>query len=223
MAGRILAIGDVHGCHRALVTLLGLIAVTPTDTVVFVGDIVDRGPSTMQVVDCLLALRETCKVVLVMGNHEEMMRDAMSGRGLYGAWLDAGGRETLASYGGGIEVVPPSHIRLLLSAEPFWETDADIFVHASLEAGVSLRNQTSDFLRWKHLGGSERPHRSGKRIVCGHTPQRDGVPLVFDGWVCIDTFAHGGKWLTCLDVAANHVWQASETGVSREFPLTQYS
>ncbi len=223
VTGRVLAIGDVHGCHRALVTLLGLVAVTAADTVVLVGDIVDRGPATMQVIDSLLALRETCRVVLVMGNHEEMMRDALSGRGLYGAWLDVGGRETLDSYRGASEAIPPSHLRFLLSAEPFWETDTEIFVHASLESNVSLNNQTADFLRWKHLGGSERPHRSGKRVICGHTPQKDGIPLVFGGWVCIDTFAHGGKWLTCLDVATNHVWQASETGQSRAFDLSRYS
>jgi len=204
-------------------TLLGLVAATSADTLVFVGDVVDRGPSTNQVIDSLLALRETTKVVLIMGNHEEMMRDALSGRGLYGAWLNAGGRETLDSYGGAIDCIPPEHIRFLLSAQPFWETNAEIFIHASLESTVSLPNQTSDFLRWKHLGGSERPHVSGKRVVCGHTPQKDGIPLVFNGWVCIDTFAHGGKWLTCLDVETNNVWQASQLGETREFPLSRYA
>ena len=223
MSGRTLAIGDVHGCHRALATLLGIIAVSAADTLVFVGDVVDRGPSSKQVVDHLLSLRDTCKVALIMGNHEEMMRDAISGRGLYNAWLDAGGQATLDSYGGSPENIPPNHIRLLLSAQPFYETDTDIFIHACLESDVSLPNQTSDFLRWKHLGGSERPHVSGKRIICGHTPQTDGIPLVFDGWVCIDTFVHGGKWLTCLDVESDHVFQASQDGTTRDFPLSKYS
>lgn len=185
MPGRTLAIGDVHGCHRALATLLGIITVSAADTLVFVGDVVDRGPSTKQVVDELLSLRNTCRVAVIMGNHEEMMRGAISGQGLFNAWLDAGGQATLDSYGGSIENIPPDHIRLLVSAQPFYETDTNIFVHASLETDVSLPNQTSDFLRWKHLGGSERPHVSGKRIICGHTPQTDGIPLVFDGWVAL--------------------------------------
>ena len=222
MPDRLLAIGDVHGCHRALVTLLGLIAVAPSDTLVFLGDVVDRGPATRQVIDCLLNVSKSCRLVLVMGNHEEVMRDAISGHGLYGAWLDVGGRETLESYGGSIEGIPASHIRFLISAEPFWETEKEIFVHASLEPGVSLRNQTGEYLRWKHLGGSERPHVSGKRVICGHTPQKDGRPFVMEGWACIDTFAHGGKWLTCLDVGSNRVWQASERGETREFPLSRY-
>ena len=224
MAGRLFAIGDVHGCHRALVALLGVLAPSSNDTVVFVGDAVDRGPSSKQVVEEILALRESCKVVFILGNHEEMMRNAISGRGLMNQWLkDCGGQATLDSYGGSVDSIPPEHIRFLVTAAPFWETDTDIFVHASLESGISLANQTGDFLRWKHLSGSERPHISGKQVICGHTPQTDGVPLVFDGWVCIDTFPQGGQWLSCLDVESNHVFQASEDGDVRDFPLSKYS
>lgn len=183
-----------------------------------------RGPSLMQVVEQILALQKLCKVVFIMGNHEEMMRDAISGRGLMNQWLiDAGGQATLDSYGGSIDNIPPSHIRFLVSGSAFWETETEIFVHASLETEISLANQSSDFLRWKHLGGSERPHISGKRVICGHTPQEDGIPLVLDGWVCLDTYPHGGKWLSCLDVESNQVFQASESGEVREFPLDRYS
>lgn len=223
MPGRTFAIGDVHGCHQALTTLLEILRVSASDTLIFMGDIVDRGPSTKSVIDELITLRGKCEVVLIMGNHEQMMRDAISGSGLLNAWLDAGGHATLASYGGSIENIPAEHLRFLLSAQPFRETDTDIFVHASLEHGVSLRNQTSDFLRWKHIGGSERPHSSGKRVICGHTAQRDGIPFVFDGWVCIDTYAHGGKWLTCMDVKTNHVVQTSQDGEARDFPLSKYA
>jgi serine/threonine protein phosphatase 1 len=105
----------------------------------------------------------------------------------------------------------------------FYETATEIFVHASLESKTSLPNQTTEFLRWKHLGGSERSHISGMRVICGHTPQKDGVPLVLDGWVCIDTYPHGGKWLTCLDADADHVFQASQSGETREFALSRYA
>jgi len=223
MTGRTLAIGDVHGCHQALVALLAVLKPAPDDTVVFVGDVVDRGPDSKQVVDRILELRKSCKVIFILGNHEEMMRNAISGRGLVNAWLDAGGHATLNSYGGSIDQIPSDHIRFLVTALPYWQSETDIFIHASLEANVSLVNQSSDFLRWKHLAGSERRHISGKRVICGHTPQKDGVPLVFDGWVCIDTFPHGGMWLTGLDVARDHIFQASETGRIREFPLSKYA
>ena len=136
--GRILAIGDVHGCHRALVTLLGVLALTPSDTVVFLGDAVDRGPDSKLVVDRILSLRDTCKVVFITGNHEEMMRDAISGRGLVNQWLQAGGQATVDSYGGSLENVPPEHIRFLVSGSQFWESESDIFVHACVESGICL-------------------------------------------------------------------------------------
>ncbi len=221
MAERVLAIGDIHGCDVALEHLLRQVGIHREDTVVCLGDAVDHGPGTPRVLDQLLDLKNTCHLVFIMGNHEEMMRDAISGRGLFHAWLEAGGRATLESYGGDAGSVPPRHLRFLMSGLAFWETDTEIFVHACLEPGVSLVNQTSDWLRWKHLGGSERRHESGKRVICGHTPQRDGVPLVLDGWVCLDTYAYGGKYLSCLDVAADHVFQASQQGEVREFPLSR--
>lgn len=221
--GRILAVGDVHGCHRALAALIAVLRLTSQDTVVFLGDVVDRGPDTKEVLDEIIALQSVCNVISITGNHEEMMRDAIAGKGLIAQWQNVGGQPTLDSYGGTLENVPHEHIRFLVSGAPFWESDHDIFVHASVESDTSLRNQTSDFLRWKHVGGSEDPHVSGKRVICGHTAQRDGIPLVFDGWACIDTLAHGGKWLSCLDVATDQVIQTSEAGEMREFSLDKYS
>jgi len=223
MPSRTLAIGDIHGCDVALAHLLERLNPTADDTVILLGDAVDRGPATRQVMDRLIALRTTCRLIFIMGNHEEMMRDAISGRGLFHAWLEAGGRETLESYGGQVEDIPAAHIRFLMSAVPFHETETEIFVHANLEPNVSLKNQSADWLRWKHLGGSERAHASGKRLICGHTPQTDGVPLVLDGWVCLDTYAHGGKYLSALDVATDQVFQSSESGEIRDFPLGRYA
>lgn len=223
MTGRILAIGDVHGCSQALAALLEAVSIQPNDTVVFLGDVIDRGPESKIVVDRILALGEICSVICLTGNHEEMMRLALAGRGLVNEWLQSGGQATVDSYGGSIDDVPPEHIRFLVTGRQFWQTDSDIFVHACVESAVSLNNQTSDFLRWKHLGGTEPPHVSGKRVICGHTPQRDGIPLVFDGWVCIDTYVHGGKWLSCLDVGSDDVIQASQGGEVRHFPLAKYA
>ena len=171
-------------------------------------------------IDCLINVQRTCKLITLQGNHEEMMCDAISGRGLYNAWLDAGGQATVDSYGGDAQHIPPSHIRFLLSCSPFWENGNDIFVHAGLEPGISLKNQRAEWLRWKHLGGSEAPYAPGKRVICGHTPQDDGRPWVFDGWVCLDTNVYRGQYLSCLDVRENVVYQANQAGAVRSFPLS---
>ena len=80
-------------------------------------------------------MRDTCDVVFIMGNHEEMMRDGISGRGLLNQWLEAGGKATLDSYayGGTIDDIPPEHIKFIVEGLPYWESDTDIFVHACLK------------------------------------------------------------------------------------------
>jgi serine/threonine protein phosphatase 1 len=216
---RILTIGDVHGCQRALAALLACLAIASDDTVIFLGDVVDRGPDTRGAIDAILDLQRRCRVVSLMGNHEEAMRNALSGRGPVTPWLDIGGRETLASYGGAREQIPPTHIRWLVSTAPYWESEHEIFVHAGLESDVSLKNQTSDHLRWRRLETAPRPHVSGKRVICGHTPQEDGRPKLLPGYVLLDTFAHAGGWLSCLDVATDEVSQANEKGQFRRLQL----
>ncbi len=121
MSGRILAIGDVHGCDRALAELTALIQPTAGDTLVFLGDAVDRGPASKQVVQQMLDLRDLCDVVFIMGNHEEMMRGSLSGRpGLMDQWLRVGGQQTMDSYGSA-EEIPAEHLRFLISGAMFWE------------------------------------------------------------------------------------------------------
>jgi serine/threonine protein phosphatase 1 len=225
MPGRTIAIGDVHGCLTALNGVLEQIQPAKDDLLIFLGDVVDRGPATKECIDRVLELSEQLRVICLMGNHEEMMRDCLTsvGNQVLAMWLQVGGQPALDSYGGAVENIPQTHLRWLANLRNFYETDTEIFVHAVLEPNVSLANQTREFLRWKKLAGSERPHVSGKRVICGHTPQPDGFPLAFPGWVCIDTWVYKEKWLTALDVESNQVWQASEAGQQRTFDLAKYT
>jgi len=215
VSGRTLAIGDIHGCHTALETLLPILSVKSDDTVVVLGDAVDRGPGSRQVVDRLLALASECRLVFILGNHEQMMLDSLAGRGPLQAWLRYGGIETLASYGDDPRQIPAAHLEFLRSGLDFWETSRELFIHANLEPDVALDRQSEEWLRWTHLAGHEIPHSSGKRVICGHTPQKSGIPLVIPGWTCIDTFACGTGWLTCLDVSSDEYYQADQAGSSR--------
>lgn len=211
MSARTLAIGDIHGCDTALETMLARLQPTADDTVVVLGDVVDRGPDTKRCVDLLLELREQCKLVFIMGNHEEMMLDALNMGGWGGSWGSFGGQETIESYGG-ISQIPESHIEFMKSAVGYHESHNAIFVHANLQPGVPLADQTVSWLRWNHLSGHEQPHPSGKWVVCGHTRLPDGVPAILNGWVCIDTYACGMQWLTCLDTNGFIVHQTNEAG-----------
>jgi serine/threonine protein phosphatase 1 len=221
VAGRTLAIGDIHGCDVAFETLLKELAPTADDTVVILGDVVDRGPGTREVIERLLALRDACRFVFIRGNHEEMMLSARQKGEWTEGWLRYGGTATLFSYGGLAEGIPESHLDLLRSAIDYFETSSELFVHANLQIDVALDKQEPIYLRWMHLEGSEPPHPSGKRVICGHTSQKTGEPLVRPGWVCIDTYAHGSGWLTGLDVGTNAYVQANQLGTLRSGRLPE--
>jgi serine/threonine protein phosphatase 1 len=211
---RIFAIGDIHGCDVALRTLLGKLDLRLDDTVIVLGDVIDRGPKTCEVVDLLLEAADRCNMISVMGNHEEMLLDVLAHARPIREWLDFGGSETLLSYGGVIDDIPESHRVYFSSMLDYWETETDIFVHAAVHPDEPMSEQSTDRMRWKSIKGIELPHMSGKRVVCGHTPQ-PGEPLVFDGWVCIDTGAHLGGWLTALETRHNIAFQANQLGEFR--------
>jgi serine/threonine protein phosphatase 1 len=215
---RTFAIGDVHGCDTALATLLNRIRPGKDDTVIFLGDLVDRGPGTREVLEQVVELRRQCCTILIQGNHEEMMLGALAGEG-WTMWMQFGGDKALESYGGQTNSIPPSHIHLLESAVDYFETSTAIFVHARLQHGVPLSEQGEVCLRWTHLRGDEPWYDPPRRVICGHTPQKNGYPLVFPGWVCIDTDCQRGGWLTALDTDSNWVYQANQQGQTRDFAL----
>ncbi|MDA7980028.1 MAG: serine/threonine protein phosphatase [Pirellulales bacterium] len=223
---RTLAIGDIHGCLMALDTLLDVVNPGSTDVLISLGDYVDRGPESCGVLERILGLMSQTRLFPLLGNHEVMMVGAWRD-GIEEDWLAYGGAETLESYGranglGTIEDVPEHHWDFLTS-HCVWhhEGPKHIFVHAGLEANVPLGEQDPLWLFWEKLRPEvAQPHVSGKIVVCGHTPQRSGLPLNLGHTVCIDTFVYGEDgWLTCLDVDSGQYWQANQRGELREGEL----
>ena len=138
---RTFAIGDIHGCDVALKTLLERIELHPDDTLVVLGDVIDRGPNSREVIDLLLAAAERCRMISIMGNHEELFLDALAHRRPIRDWLDLGGTETLMSYGGIIDDVPEAHRAYLAGMMDYWETETDIFVHAAVHPDQAMRRR----------------------------------------------------------------------------------
>ncbi len=218
-AGRTIAIGDIHGCSLALETVLEAVKPQSEDTLVCLGDFIDYGRETKDVIDRLLQLQRQCRLVMLLGNHEEMFLEALKNQQLKLAWFDAGGSATINSYryGGDIDEVPQEHIEFIRSCRDYYETDTHIFVHANYHADELPSQWPVHVLRWSLLENSHpRPHCSGKKIVVGHTEQRYGEILDLDAVVCVDTFCHGYGWLTALEVHTDQTWQASRWGQLRE-------
>jgi len=220
---RLLAIGDIHGCLFQFNDLLKLVQPAAEDRVILLGDYVDRGPDTRGVLDRILELkRGGMDLVCLRGNHEIMMLAAREGDIDRKMWLGVGGLQALGSYGpspgrsGTLADVPKEHWDFLEDGlADYHETERHIFVHAGVHRDLELVEQTDDWLFWESLRDEMR-HRSGKTVVCGHTSQKTGEVKVVPGAVCIDTFAHGGGWLTCLDVLTGKYWQVNFMGKPRE-------
>lgn len=217
MSGRTIAIGDIHGCSRALARLIEEIQPADTDTIVTLGDYVDRGPDSRGVVDLMLELVERCELIPLLGNHELMLLDAFESDEVLGFWRSVGGDETLASYGGSLDFIPPHHHVFFRGLDRHYETDSHLFVHANYDAELTLEQQPDRLLLWEHVVYTmPAPHASGKIAIVGHTPQGSGEVLDVGHLICIDTYCVGGGWLTALDVESGQLWQADREGNLRE-------
>lgn len=212
MTKRTIAIGDIHGCLAALERVLEQIDPTSDDTIITIGDVVDRGPHVPEVIDILRELGTRTQLVTIRGNHEIMMLSAIEEPSELHFWIDNGGYDTVRAYGS-LDSIPDEHIEFLRGFQPYYETDTHFFIHANYSPNVALEKQPDFAMYWEHLSAHlPAPHNSGKIGVVGHTPQRDGNILDMGHVVCIDTFCYGSGCLTAYDARTKQTWQATKRG-----------
>jgi serine/threonine protein phosphatase 1 len=218
MKSRTIAIGDIHGCSAALDALLEAIRPRPEDTIVTLGDYINRGPDSRGVLDRLIKLNRRCRLVPLLGNHDQMLLDIRSGKYPVFWLLDMGGTTTLDSYGPGrdLDLIPDKHYKFLKGCRDFHESDTHIFVHANYFPDIPMVEQHVGMLRWESLRATTPGrHDSGKTAIVGHTSQKNGEILDLGHLRCIDTYCYGGGWLTALDVNTEEIWQADREGSMR--------
>ena len=219
---RTLAIGDIHGCRRSLEALAEYAEFTEGDTIVTLGDYIDRGPDSKGAIDFLIDLGTRTNLVHLRGNHEIIMMESLWAGRPSMFWRRVGGNATLKSYGGeGFEEIPESHWNFIETSAPFYENDTHFFVHANADSNMPLEAQP-DTMRYWETFGSPTPHQNGKIMVCGHTSQRHGIPINIGHAICIDTCAYGGGWLTCLDTESGIYWQTNEDGDRRSGDISDF-
>lgn len=219
---RAYAIGDIHGRLDLLELLLERIAEEEAQSercptyLVFLGDLIDRGPDSAGVVQRLRTTRwDYIKPVFILGNHEEMMLRVLGNEpGLIEDWLAHGGYECAQSYGvpvGRLATLSPEEaaemLRTYIPAEDveFLQQFADsfrfgdyLFVHAGIRPGVPVERQTTQDLRWIRAGFLDVERDDGVVVVHGHTISRE--PDVRNGRIGIDTGAYMGGPLTAVRI-----------------------
>ena len=173
------------------------------DTLVFIGDYIDRGPRSYEVIEYLIRLKMHYKnIVFLKGNHEDMLEKYLAGTDRL-SYLANGGHKTLEQYlmrsrGDGAYPIPPEHLDFIKSLVLFYQTDDYIFVHAGLRKRIPLEMQNPTDLLWIRNDFILSKYDFGKRVIFGHTPFSE--PLVQPNKLGIDTGAVFGNKLTCVEL-----------------------
>ena len=188
------AVADLHGRLDLLEAALDAIA-THADGVaqdiVFLGDYVDRGPSSADVLARLIAgpsdgWRWTC----LKGNHEAIMALALRDPNELDWWVDNGGATTMASYRGRRHLVAP-HLDWIDGLQTMHVDTHRVYVHAGVDPDVPLVAQAEKTLLWKRTPHADGRGHGARHVVHGHTPNIDG-PVCLAARTNLDTLA----WLT---------------------------
>lgn len=230
---RVYAVGDLHGCDDLLVKLLALIdaddkARAPArTTLIFLGDLVDRGPQSAQVVERLRRLAlERPNTRFLKGNHEEIFLGAVEGEPkALRLFCRIGGRETVLSYGLAGDrydrldyeefatelkrLVPPEHAAFLAGFEDMIEIGDYVFVHAGVRPEVPLDAQSARDLRWIRDPFLDHDRALDKMVVHGHTisPELD----LRAHRIGVDTGAYTSGQLTALGLENTTNWSLTAT------------
>lgn len=225
---RVYAIGDIHGCLDLLDRLLTRIREddrgrTPAETqLIFLGDLVDRGPDSCGVVKRLMTLKASgAAAVFLKGNHEEILIRTWEGDRRAATLLNrVGGRETLLSYGVTEEEydaadidgltklvkhnVPEEHIAFL-DAFTNWHEEGDyLFVHAGIRPGLCIEEQNGSDLRWIRSAFLTHPGPHSHVVVHGHSISDDVDEQV--SRIGIDTGAFFSGTLTAIGLERAERW-----------------
>ena len=226
---RVYAVGDIHGCADELDRLLALVEADEAErdeaetTLIFIGDLVDRGPASKQVIDRLIRLhRERTDVRFLAGNHEEIFARSLQGdpKALR-LFCRIGGRETALSYGiapadydrldypelaAALDShVPREHRDFLALLENMIELGDYVFVHAGVHPGAELDQQDPNDLRWIRSPFLDHDRPLAKMVVHGHTIAEDLD--VRSHRIGIDTGAYATGRLTAIGLEGEEMWR----------------
>ena len=197
--GRIIAIGDVHGCINTLTSLIWKLKLDiNSDTLVFLGDYVDRGSYAFETVRFIRNLQRsfpTGKCICLRGNHEQFMIEAEGQCDIY--WDMNGGGLTRRSYEqAGVD--PTSDILWMNNLPLVYETDEYIFCHAGLPH-ADLADNHPDEILWDRRWLKRPLPKREKTLIFGHTPAKEGARVFDNGDCCIDGgCVFGGKLIAAV-------------------------
>jgi calcineurin-like phosphoesterase family protein len=215
---RCYVIGDIHGCCKELACLIENLPLKNQDRLVFLGDYIDRGPDSRDVVSYLLDLQKdnSYELIFLKGNHEDMLLSFLGLGGQHGdMFFYNGGLATLVSYGlssqnltseNVLSAIPPAHIEFYENLQNYYVMAPYLCVHAGIHPQKSLVEQTEAELFWIRNKFIYSSHPLPYTILFGHTPQTDAFfDLPYK--IGLDTGLIYGNKLTCLETEEKILYQ----------------
>jgi serine/threonine protein phosphatase 1 len=185
-------IPDIHGRDDLLSEALadiGACSAAVAGTIVTIGDYVDKGPQSRQVIERLLSgVAEGWNLVTLKGNHDAMMAEALRDPSKMAGWIEKGGDAALASYGGDPAAVPQRHLAWLDGLSLMHVDNHRLYVHAGVDPGVPLDRQSETTLLCKRYPRGFPDGFGELHVVHGHDNSPDG-PLLYAGRSNLDTLA----------------------------------
>ncbi|MCR4881308.1 MAG: serine/threonine protein phosphatase [bacterium] len=192
MESRLIAVGDIHGEYYKLESLISKLDIQNTDRLVFLGDYVDRGLYSKQVVDKLLELSKFCSCEFLKGNHEYYMLKALNGdKNAEYFFMTYGGVQTIESYGN-VENILKIHGDFYRNLKQYYVTDDYIFVHGGINPDIPLEEHSELELLMIRDEFIYRPTNLLQKVIFGHTPFEK--PFIAADKIGLDTGA--GKFDT---------------------------
>jgi serine/threonine protein phosphatase 1 len=211
---KIFVIGDIHGCLEMLNNLVNKIPWRhDRDLLIFLGDYIDRGQKSKEVVDYIIALKRYSQYVkCLLGNHDAMFLNYLYNKKPNEYILNGGG-STLKNYGienpgTGDSQVPPDHIDFFNSLKSYIELDDYYVVHAGFRPGIEISEQKLEDMLWIRETFIASYYDFGKKVIFGHTPFRE--PLVMENKIGLDTSAVFGNRLTCLELPEERFYSVAQ-------------
>lgn len=194
MSENFVAIGDIHGCYKTVRSLVEQLSDFYDRTFVFLGDYIDRGPSSKETVQFLIDFSRSVRCVFIRGNHEQMLLESqLSGRH-FSRWMQNGGRTTLTSYGQTQMNVrfESSHHHFYRNTKLFFNSGDYVFVHGGFDPDKTLAEQIpadesempGDVL-WEREHIHADTSMWEKTVVFGHSPMQE--PFLAPKKIGIDT------------------------------------
>ncbi len=166
-------IGDIHGCIHTLRYLLYIkLRIKRDDHIYFLGDYVDRGPSSKAVLDeFLMLIDKGFQIYLLRGNHEQMMLDALNSESEHTQWLKNGGKSTLLSFQkDNVKQVDTKYINFIRNMSYYFELEDYILVHGGLNFDFDDAFECKEDMLWIRNQDIDKVKTRGKRLIVGHTP-----------------------------------------------------